>query len=401
MKSNNMTSERKKTIVSIVLCFLTASLIASFFCSCQKDDEEEYIPPVEHVLFVYMGGDNDLSSETYQKIEAIQKGWDGNPARKIVIYSDPRDNVPLLVEIVKENGQNVQKVIRRYEEENSASSKTMERAIREIKNLYPAPSYGLLIFSHASGWLPKGMLKQPKSIMIDGKDEMELADFATAIPDKAFDYIVLETCFSAGIEVVYELRDKTAFILASSAEIVSPGFTDVYPEAVSDLLKKDLESFATKVHSHIEQKQGDRQSSTLSIINTSRLDALASFVKQNCDLSKEVQINDIQKFDRYAYRLFFDFRDYYSRLLETEGQRQELDRLINDCVVWKAATKRFMPNTNGFNIKEHSGMTAYILQEKFPVLNEAYSRTGWPEATVNSPDEMRIEMEAGSVHFMH
>lgn len=378
-----MTEERKKTIRSIAFCFIALILTAFIFGSCQNDDEEEYVPPVEHVLFVYMGGDNNLSDETYQKIEAIRKGWDGDVRRKIVIYNDSQKDTPSLIEIVRGNGQNTQKVIRQYEEENSANGETLKRVISEVKSLYPAPSYGMLIFSHASGWLPESTLLKPKSIITDGKNEMELVDFAAAIPDKRFDYIVLEACFSAGIEVMYALKDKTDYILASSAEMVSPGFTNVYPEAINDLLEKDLQSFAMKAHKHIEQKQGDWQSSTLSVIKTSGMTALASFVKENCDFSMNVELSDIQKFDRYSYRLFFDFKDYYSRLLETEEQKRELGELIENCVVWKASTERFMPHSNGFVIKEHSGMTSYIMQERFPVISEAYMETAWAKAVIH------------------
>lgn len=372
-----MTEERKKTIVNLVLCLVTIILTGFIFCSCQKDDEEECVPPVEHVLFVYMGGDNNLSDETYQKIEAIRKGWDGDVRRKIVIYNDPQKGTPTLTEIAKENGQNIQKVIRQYEEENSASSTVIERVIRDVKSLYPSPSYGMLIFSHASGWLPKGMLLRPKSIMVDGADEMELADLVAALPDKGFEYIVFETCFSAGIEVLYALKDKADYILASSAEIVSPGFTDVYPDAINDLLDKDLQSFAKKAHNHIEQKQGARQSSTLSIVKTSALEPLAAYIMKNCDISLQVQINDIQRFDRYSYRLFFDFKDYYSRLLETDEQKEELSQLIDNCILWKAATKQFLVGDNGFNIKEYSGMTTYIMQEQYPIMNMAYCELSW------------------------
>jgi len=381
MKSNDMTPERKKTVITIGFYLVVAVLIASFFCSCQKDDDEELVPLTEHVLFVYIGGDNNLSSEAYQKITAMQKGWDGNVSRKIVIYTDPENDTPSLIEITRENGQNTQKVIRRYEEENSANSNTLEKAIREVKSLYPSLSYGLLVFSHASGWLPKGTLKNPKSLIIDGTDEMELTDFASAIPDKAFDYIVLEMCFSTGIEVAYELKDKANYILASSAEIVSPGFTNIYAVAINDLLNKDLKSFAMKVHNHIEQKQGDYRSSTLSIIKTSALPTLASYIKQYCDFNRNIKVNEIQRFDRLRYRLFFDFGDYYSRLLETDSQKQELEWLINGCIVWKAATSRFMPNSEGFDIKEHSGMTTYIIQKEFPVMNEIYRDLSWTKAT--------------------
>lgn len=52
--------------------------------------------------------------------------------------------------------------------------------------------------------------------------EMELEEFAAAIPDGQLDFIVFEACLMAGVEVAYVLRGKTDYILSSAAEIVSP-----------------------------------------------------------------------------------------------------------------------------------------------------------------------------------
>jgi hypothetical protein len=119
--------------------------------------------------------------------------------------------------------------------------------IARAKALYPDAKFNLLVFSHASGWLPGNSLYTPKfasdmdtkSIFADNGQQMELMDFATAIPVKAFEYIIFETCSMAGIEVVFQLRDKADYILASSAEIVSPGFTGIYPQYINELAYGD------------------------------------------------------------------------------------------------------------------------------------------------------------------
>ena len=47
---------------------------------------------------------------------------------------------------------------------------------------------------------------------------MEITDFAMALPDHLFEFIIFEACNMAGIEVAYELRNKAAYIMASSAQ---------------------------------------------------------------------------------------------------------------------------------------------------------------------------------------
>lgn len=85
----------------------------------------------------------------------------------------------------------------------------------------------------------------------------------------------------------------------------------------------------------------------------------------------------MQYFDRNNYHLFADFFDYYSRLLDTDGQKQQLQKLVNDAVVWKAATPSFMQGYNGFVINKHSGMTTYIMQKMYPLLNRSYTALDW------------------------
>ena len=376
-----------------ILTILVA--LATALVSCVKDDHEP-TPEPSRVLLVYVGTDNNLSGLEQAKLQAIREGWTGKKTDRIIVYRDTRNADARLIEISNLAAGEQPREIATYGKENSASPDVFARVIADVVRDFPADSYGLLVFSHASGWLPQGALQNPasidadaparsRSVIIDGTDEMELKDFAAAIPDGVFDYIVFETCFMAGIEVAYELRDKAPVIFASSAEIVDPGFAPVYSSATANLMGRDLERFGRQVFNHTltYAESNPQRSATYSVISTAGLDALAAFVGENCDLSRAVDITDVQRFDRNAHRLFFDFGDYYGRLLATDAQRAELARLVADCVTWKAATDEFMTQSagyNGFGIEKHSGFTTYIPQEAFRGLNNAYSTLDWAAA---------------------
>lgn len=352
-------------------------LIGILFLSCINDEDK---PSVDRIILVYMGGDNNLSEETDAKIDALYKGWNENNRGKLVIYCDPADDLPQLIEICTcAKGNTIKKIIHTYEEENSASQEVLNRVIKDVKKQYPAPSYGLILFSHASGWLPEGSLSKPKSVLTDGKDEMSLNDFAKAIPDNSFDFIIFEACFMAGIEVAYELKDKTDYILASSAEIVSPGFEEIYKRSLSYLYEPttNLKGFGESAFNYFNSQSGFLKSATFSIIKTAGLENLADYIKDNCEIDKTVDIKTVQHFDRYTYRLFFDFEDYYASLLQSAEQQKDLTEIINNCVVYKAATSSFMEEYNGFQIKKHSGLTTYIRQEAFLHLNTEYQKLNW------------------------
>ena len=362
--------------------------------------------PVRTIL-VWLGGDNNLSDETGRKIEALRQGWTytGN---KCLIYQDSRDGARLLRLRggCRTTPTPYVETVREYGAENSASPATFARVLREVADEYPADSYGLIFFSHASGWLPAGTLQNPqkqrkhsRSIGVDdggtGRAEMEIAEFAAAIPDGMFDFIVFETCLTAGVEVAYELRGKSDYMLASAAEIVSPGFTPVYPSALRLLCntavetRTALEAFGHAWMNYVATNYtGARRSATLSLIDIDETSPLAARTQAalRTRSAEAPDLSRLQHFDRPgsygdspALPRFFDLDEWVEEVAdpdEYEAFRAQLERTV----VWKAATETFMAGQNGFTVRRHSGLTTYVEQDAFPDLNQAYRRLSWSGA---------------------
>lgn len=383
------------------LSFVWLLLSLLLITACSKDPTVEPEPDLPNrTILYYLGADNSLYSESDDKIEALRLGFPGGKDH-LVIYKDSRNESPELLEVYTAgNGENQIRALKTYPEQNSATGETFQRVLEDMKTFSPADSYGLILFSHASGWLPKGSLTRPESailqmgitpirtytIAMDGSDELNLGEFAAAIPDHFFDFIAFEACFMAGIEVLYELKDKTDYILSSSAEIVSPGYLPVYPEALPLLYQPqpDLAGFAKAYFDFWNAQTGDYRSATITVAHTAGLQALANWAKQHATGQvPEEKLPEIQHFDRYRnHRLFFDFADYYGRKTNDEG-REQLESLLEAIVVYKAATPSFIPGQLGFLINNHSGITSYIPQDRFPSLNERYEELSWCKLTLN------------------
>lgn len=355
--------------------------------SCKKDDTSPVSGPGRTVL-VYLGGDNNLSAETNEKLEALRKGWKNENGR-LIVYQDSYNGTPRLMEIVREaSGQNTARSVKTYPVHNSADPAVFKQVLHDAVSMYPADSYGLIYFSHASGWLPPGALLSPYagslptySIGRDGTAEMELNDMAAAIPDHQFDFIIFEACFMSGVEVAYALKDKTDFLLASSAEILSPGFSPFYGDIEPMLFKDtpDLQGIADRFYQYYHGLEGNYRSATISLIRTDVLPELAAWVRSHADFSTGIDAALVQHFDRYNYRLFFDLQDYLERCSEPDSHAA-LQQILDKIVVYKAATVSFMPDYNGFRISKHSGLTAYIIQPGFDFLNQRYTEQTWYKA---------------------
>lgn len=381
--------------------FIISLLFSLCLFSCIGDKEQES-KDLERVVLIYCAGDTNLSYSLGRISEKIREGWEytGN---RCLIYYDANNDVPKLLSIrggCSETPTPYIEVVESYEEENSASPEVFARVIARVKELYPAPSYGLIFTSHASGWLPEGTLQNPsRSIgqdkdsitMADGSSEMELSDFAKSIPNGTFDYIIFEACLMAGVEVAYELKDKTDYILASSAELLEPGFVDVYSNTIRYLMdnnlsiSKALEYFGKDYYQHTMEQSGAWQSTTLSLVKTAELEKLAEISARVLakESESEVDINSLQHFDRPgsygdspASPKYFDMEEYIETLATT-NEYKEFTTQFTASVIWRAATPTFMMGFNGFAINRHCGLTIYIPQTLFPKLNEAYKQTTW------------------------
>lgn len=380
-------------------------LLLPFLGSCGR----EAIPaprsaPLTRTVLVYLAGDNDLGDLSVIP-ELLRQGW-RYTCNKCLIYYDAPEAAPKLYTLTCEHPGAIPtlETAAEYDEENSASPEVFGQVLADVVRKYPSDSYGLIFASHGSGWLPVGTLSNPtRSIGADrnpgavgGVAEMEIADFAAAIPDRQLDFIVFEACLMSGVEVAYALRNKTDYILASSAELLVPGYVPIYPEASHYLFDTSLKvpealsKFAGCYFEHMNSLDGAYRSATQSIVCTREMDALATLMTEVSEDSKlfadDAVLCKLQHFDRPgsygdtpAQPRYFDFGEYLTRL--APERQAETDALLARIVVWKSATPEFMSGYNGFAIRTHSGLTTYIEQAAFPRLNAAYEKTAWWKAT--------------------
>jgi len=380
-------------------------LILLAFVSCSGDSNEPDVPDTGRTLLVWLAGDNNLASEVQRKIDALAEGFAAadHPGSRMLIYADRSGNYPQLMEV---SSQGKLKILATYPAQNSASPETLHRLLTEMMSQAPAEHYGLIIFSHATGWLPKGALEHPtnyrqlypqtgdetksRTILDDNGVQMPFADFAEALPlppSGKYDYIVFENCFTAGIEVAYDLRDKTRQLLVSSAEILSPGFEDIYPQALDLLLKPaaDICGFARSYYDFRNSRIGNYRSATVSVLNTEAITQLAMLVRTietSTPSLDEALLPQMQRFNRHRYTLFFDLEEYLT--MRCPERADEIHAAIGDIVEYSAATPSFIKGyTNGFDINRHCGITTYIPQSGFPDLNEDYARTAWLQACIS------------------
>ena len=379
------------SLTVILLLLLTAF-------SCSKDPKVDPVVPKGRTILVYLALDNSLSNEMRAVHTSLMKGWENsNKEGSLLLFADSRgDEKPLLIQIKEHKGVVIADTLLTYDNRNSASPELLRRVIADTKLIAPGDSYGMLLFSHATGWLPAGAFSDPiggratvanndipvmHSIFEDSGVEMEFADFVAAIPDGMFEFIASEMCFMSSVETAYALRNKTEYLLASAPEVLSPGFEPIYKNSLHLLYKPtpDLKEFGQRFFDYFNGLDGAYQSAAISLVKTSEMEALATLTREIAPELTQNQIDEVQVYDRKGRpNLFFDFRDYLAQTA-TAKEMEQLDKQLDKVVLFKRNT----PKLINIRIAKHSGLSVYIPQENLPKLNEAYENEAWYKATVN------------------
>ncbi|HMR20121.1 MAG TPA: clostripain-related cysteine peptidase [Sphingobacterium sp.] len=364
--------------MKIILLYVSISVLV-IFGGC-KDKKPQ--PPEEQEKFrtvlVYLAANNTLYEEADLNMDQMEEAIgevDGN----LIVYAKLRfGGSPKLYHISKTEGR---KEIKTYGAHNSSDPAVMTQVIQDTKTLYPAKTYGLVLWSHATGWVPPDV-RQPKlkSWGDDNGSHMDVKDLNTAITGY-YDFIMFDACSMASVEVLYEIKDRAKRFIVSPGEVISNGMP--YDKIINDLFSDKADSYtdvARKYYEHYNSMTGLYRSATISIIDASKLDILAQETRQTIVLQApqyaDYNRDQIQRmdFDREPGGnplIAFDFGDFMEQNYSNSLRYVTLANAITDAVIYQANTPEF----NGFAIDKHSGLTCYIPHEDNEQRVHAYYRT--------------------------
>lgn len=370
-----------------------------FLVSCEKDNVE---PQKTRTLMVYLAGDNNLSGHMQKNISSMMSAWKKSYNANIVIYFDAPNAAPELYTF-RFKGKEVEKqVLKTYEEMDSADPEVLKKILNEMQDLYPSDSYGLILGSHASGWIPSGgfgrsnrmLYAEPvltRSFGTDytGPSQMDTRDMAKAIPfnKENLEFILFDACLMSSIEVLYDLRDKAKYVIASPAELPAPGFpyNRVMPYfwGKGTNLEKDLVKVCDEFWDYYNTYNATNRFGTIALIKMDGMEHLFDLTREILQGKKDY-VADIYQKAVYCYPMveyskydrFFDLGEYMKYMTEgREGLYKEYrDFLDNQVVIYKNVTNPFYiyqyrrKNLAGLQLTYHSvyGLPRQTLIGDFP-----------------------------------
>lgn len=371
----------QRIITGLLFCF-------PLFWGCTNDVPDPVAPT--RTVLIYMAADNDLSYYSYKNIESIVQGTSASALNggNLLIYVDAKNAAPQLLQIKVKSDGKIQKLsVKDYPEQNSADPSVMREVFDKVIADYPADSYGLVLWSHGTAWLPYNVKPMLRSFGQDESNWMEIDELEEALPDHVFDFIMFDACYMASTEVAYALRDKADYILASPTEVLGEGFP--YKLIIGNFFTETagLQQIAETFYNYYNQKEKIiEQSASVSLIATEQLDNLAAICREIV-IGKEnaiatLPIQELQQLEYlgYTYHALYDFDDFISRLA-TETQYTNYLSILNKVVLYKQTT----PNaTYSYGrqlfINKFSGLSIYVPQNGLATLNDWYKGMEWYRA---------------------
>ena len=376
------------------------------FTSCEKDSNIVTKKESKRAVFVYMIADNDLDFYATANINEMETFMAQNPeAGSVYVYIDRAKNRktahPILYQITADTSAKINsKIIKVYPENNSANEKVLAEALSQVQTICAINNEflrGLVLWSHGSAWLPESVslasqratavksfgLDQTMANNENHNAEMDVRKLTIILNNYHFDFILFDACFMASIEVFYELRNTTDYIIASPTEVLATGFP--YKDILTDMLSATVnyEKIAQKYVAFFQQKKGVLQSASVVTVKTAELPQFATLFKYYLNtISREITDQKWLQYSQDEVDYLFDLgqvADYLQKEQTNKKLTEQLGRLITNY----HHTSYFFGK---IPLQKSSGISIYIPQSATLQNDEYefYKTLSWTNA-VNMP----------------
>lgn len=350
--------------------------------SCEKEQPLPTLPEERQTVFIYMPWSDNLTDAFRKNIadfeSAIAKGILKN--ERVVVFFSSSLTEATLFELEYKKGENVQTLLKEYTNPAFTTAGGITSILNDVKKFAPADKYAMIIGCHGMGWLPVSALS--RSIAADEKFHWEyegvpltrffgglssisrtdVTTLAEGIKNAGvkMEYILFDDCYMSSIEVAYDLKEATNYLIACPTEIMAHGMPyatiaehlvgTVDYKSVCDEFLAFYESYSTPC-------------GTIGITNCGELDNLVPIMKEiNSRFTFDSSLlSSLQRLDGYTPVIFYDYGDYVSKLCTDAALLKEfenqLERVIPSQYRLHTATYYTMILGREVDINTYSGIT--------------------------------------------
>ena len=210
----------------------------------------------------------------------------------------------------------------------------MEEVFADMQTVAPSDSYGLILGSHASGWM-KGTSVPTKAFGDDDGYNIDIPDLADVLKNsfsEKLDFVLFDACMMGTAEVGYELRETTSYCIASVMETPVYGFP--YDQILPYLYSENVD-YSAVCHEFISFNKTKDAWGTCAVMDCSQMENLASAVKAKLsewqDALSSVSMRNVQQYGVNSYKYFsYDVLDFFRELGRKSGVVKTTD--LNEAI---------------------------------------------------------------------
>lgn len=431
--------------------FIIATLFIVVGVSCSNGDSPDGpdvpVTPVGQTVFMFFPWSNSLLSDFRRTVEDMQTvvAQRSMKDERIMVFMATSEREAVLFELKKQNGRCLTDTLRRYSDRPFTSRQWLTSLFSEVMTLAPASRYGMVVGCHGLAWVPvqgqrnarkrlgsqerieEDNLYKEERIDKEGDDlmhfevqgpvttrfiggtypetQIETTDLADAMADAGFhtEYILFDACYMSSVEVAYELKDVTHYLIASPTEVLSYGFP--YITMGKHLLgtpnyKGIVDSFISFYSSY------NLPYGTVAVTDCTQLDALAAIAQQiNAAATEQINVaaaeptnaasegklntarsgknvpNGVQIMDGYSPTLFYDLGHLMSLKDAGTVLTAAFAEQLGKTVPYKGHTSQYFTALKDapVDIKHYSGLNTS--QGSLNHMADRLSETAWYKAT--------------------
>ncbi|MBP5361404.1 MAG: hypothetical protein J6129_08040 [Bacteroidaceae bacterium] len=383
---------KKNILFSLFTILFSLTLVSCSGSDDESTDEPDVPQTYRRSVIIYIAAQNSLgylesgytSASRLDSLEIMKGMAQLNSTKDNVFLFIDDSQRPRLSRIYRYGGGGQMRTMVSLEKRwsldvCSTDPATLHEVLSYVATNYPSESYGLILWSHGSGWQPstnvQNTLKLTKSFGIDvgggGNMEtdtdsrgrmgvqMDISDMATAIARSGvhLDYIFFDACNMQNIEVAYELKDVTSYVIGSATTTSAYGayYTDLIPQALfaypmndANAMRMARQYFFDATQNVSLQDYYEDLGNVNSVIKTSELENFAAVTGQYIGKAitnrQTVDMTDVQRYsdnEHFYSPAHYDMGCVLGRILSAadyQAWRAEADK----CIISHNATDKYI-----------------------------------------------------------
>ena len=399
----------QKKLTSLLILLATL-----FIVSCHDDVPAPYPIPQglpDKTIFVYMpwsaARNNEERSlynnflQNIKDIEAAIEAEKGLGRNKLMVFIATSANSAVLMEVkYAANGTCQHDTLQRYEQHNMPAYTTtngLASIFNEVKAQAKAKQYALIVGCHGTGWLFSEGKSRARTRYFGGSDHY----FQTNIPTLAaaieqakmpMQFVMFDDCYMSNIEVAYEMRHATNYLIGCCSEIMAYGmpYKNIWKYLIQQ--KPNYQAVVNEFHKFYSNYQWPY--GNIGVTDCSKVDEVVARMKTiNAAAANKANLidwEDVQRLDGYEKTIFFDMGDYVNKICttpETQVLARDLHTALAQLVPYKSTTPYIYTalgelNYNTIRVNAYSGITiSDPTKSDFEKALTTKKATGWWKAT--------------------